>query len=102
MEKAEDIKINLSSKYKFEDIKEFLLPLKSKKLEILKKISIGFPCYTKVEHSFEIVLKPKWHKGKMQLPSICMEKCLTIPRTKNQLTNYTKLLNYVQCYTKLS
>lgn len=43
----------------------------------------GFSCYPVVRRSLETVCKPKWHKGKKQLPFIYMEDFLSVPRPKN-------------------
>jgi len=45
---------------------------------------IGVPRYPKVEHSYEIFCKLKWHRAKKQLPFIYMEKYLSIRRLKKE------------------
>lgn len=47
-------------------------------------------CYPKVEGSHETFRKLKWHKVKKLLPSIYMEKYLSIPIPSEGLPNHTK------------
>lgn len=47
-------------------------------------------CYPRVEGSYETFRKLKWHKAKKLLPSIYMEKYLSIPIPSEGLPNHTK------------